>query len=79
VASTLPVANDQITDPLDLASGASKTFDVFLDQGIMQVPFGAPIVIEAVLSAQDDPGNSIHLLAQTEQPFAQVYLPLMHK
>ena len=79
VTSTLPIANDQITDPLQLANGANTTFDIFFDQGNVQVAFGAPIVLEAVLSTQDDPGNSIHLFAQTSQPFAQVYLPLMRK
>lgn len=79
VTSTLPIANDQITDPLPLANGASKTFDIFFDQGNVQVAFGAPIVLEAVLSTQDDPGNLIHLFAQTAQPFSQVYLPLMKK
>jgi hypothetical protein len=79
VASTLPIANDQITDPLDLAGGASTTFDIFFDQSNEQLAFGSSILLEATLSTQDDPGNLIHLFAQTSQPFAMVYLPLLRK
>jgi hypothetical protein len=81
VASTLPLASDQITDPLQLAGGASTTFDIFFDQGNVQVPFGSPILLEATLSAQDDPGNLIHLFAQTSQPFVldYFYFPLLKK
>jgi len=79
VASTLPMVNDQITDPLELAGGANTTSDIFFNQGGVHVAFGAPIVLEAVLSTQDDSGNSIHLIAQTSQTFAQIYLPLLMK
>ena len=79
VVSTLPMASEQITDPLQLSGGASTTFDIFFNQSNVQVAFGAPIVLEAVLSPQDDPGNSFHLIVQTSEPFTKVYLPLLNK
>jgi len=79
VTSTLQLASDQISDPLLLAGGASATFDIFFSQANVQVGYGAPVVLEAFLSTQDDTGNSIHLIAQTSQPFAQVLLPLIKK
>jgi hypothetical protein len=79
VASTLSLVSDQISTPVDMAGGTSQTFDIFFDQGGVRVPYGAPIVMEAVLSDPADPGNSINLLAQTTQPFQQVYLPLVTK
>jgi hypothetical protein len=78
VTSTLSMVSDQITsDPLQLAGGASTTFDIFFNQSNVRIPFGAPIVFEAVLSAQDDSDNLIHLFVQTSQPFSLVFLPRM--
>ena len=79
IASTLPMASDQVSDPLVLPGGASKTFDITFKDGGEQVAFGAPILLEAVLSTQDDPGDAIHLIAQTTQPFSQLYLPVIGK
>lgn len=79
VTSTLPIVNDQVSDPLLLAGGASTTFDIFFDQGSKQIAFGGPIVLEAVLSTQDDPDNSFHLFAQISEPFAQVFVPVTRK
>jgi hypothetical protein len=36
-------------------------------------------VLEAVLAAQDDSGNTIHLYSQTLSPLAAVYVPIAVK
>lgn len=79
IASTLSIVSDQVADPFDLSAGGIQTFDIYFDEGGVRVPYGAPVILEATLTAQDDPGNPIHLLAQTSQPFQQAYLPLVTK
>lgn len=75
-ASTLPVASDLITSTLALAGGGSIAFDIFLDQGGVRLQSGAPLILEASLAADDDPGNTIHMLVQTSEPFSTLYLPI---
>jgi hypothetical protein len=79
VVSTLPMASEQVTDPLVLAGGASSSFDVFFAAGGVRVPLGMPIVLEAVVSTQDDLGDPIHVIAQTDQPFSELFLPALNK
>jgi hypothetical protein len=73
IAATLPLAGEAITEPIELAPNAaySMTFDSLLR--------GHGYVIEAQLSAADDPFNSVHVLAQTGLPPYRVYLPLVLK
>jgi hypothetical protein len=73
IAATLPLAGEAITEPIELAPNAatSVTFDSLLR--------GHGYVIEAQLSASDDPFNSVHVLAQTSLPPYRVYLPVVMK
>jgi hypothetical protein len=79
VASLLPVASLPITSPLEMSGGSSLSFDINLTNGGVHLLKDQPIVLEAVLSDPNDPGNLIHLLVQTTQPFAEINLPLMNK
>jgi hypothetical protein len=79
VASTLSMVSDQIASPTDMPGASSQTFDILFNQGEVRVPQGAPVVLEATLSAQDDQSNLIHLFVQTTQPFAEMFLPVMRK
>ncbi|HSD85576.1 MAG TPA: hypothetical protein VLG46_17070 [Anaerolineae bacterium] len=71
VALQLPFVAELITEPLTLPPLASQSFAVSLSV------LNQPIVFEARLSAEDDPGNTVHLLAQTMVPGWQVFLPLV--
>ncbi len=71
VAQQLPLEAELITEPLTLPPLASQSFAVSL------TALNQPIVVEADLSAEDDPGNTIHLLAQTMVPGWQVFLPVV--
>ncbi len=73
IAATLPLAGEAITEPIELAPNAaySMTFDSLLR--------GHGYVIEAQVSAEDDPFNSVRVLAQTGLPPYRVYLPLISK
>ena len=71
VALQLPFVAELITEPLTLPPLASQAFAVEL------TTLNQPIVFEAHLSVEDDPDNTIHLLAQTMVPGWQVFLPLV--
>ncbi len=71
VAQQLPFVAELITEPLTLPPLASQAFAVQLTS------LNQPIVFEAHLSAEDDPGNTVHLLAQTTVPGWQVFLPVI--
>jgi hypothetical protein len=62
-----------ITEPLTLPPLASQAFDVQL------TALNQPIVFEAQLSREDDPGDVVHLLAQTTVPGWQVFLPIVRR
>jgi hypothetical protein len=73
IADTLPLAGEGITEPIALAPNAaySMTFD-----GLLR---GHGYVVDARLSAEDDPFNSVLVFAQTGLPPYQTYLPLISK
>ncbi len=71
VAQQLPLVTELITDPLTLPPLASQAFDVQL------TALNQPIVFEVQLSREDDPGDVVHLLAQTMVPGWQVFLPVI--
>jgi hypothetical protein len=71
VAQQLPLVAELITEPLTLPPLASQTFDVQL------TALNQLIVFEAQLSREDDPGDVVHLLAQTTVPGWQVFLPII--
>lgn len=71
IALQLPFVAELITEPLTLPPLAAQSFAVQL------TALNQPIVFEAHLSAEDDPGNTVHLLAQTMVPGWQVFLPLI--
>jgi len=73
IAMLLPMASEVVTDPLTLLPSANQTFNVEVASA------NHPYVIEAVLSAEDDPGNLVHTLVQTLSPPYAVYLPLVWK
>ncbi len=86
VVSGLPLVSQFVTDALPLDPGSAGDFGVSLSAPF--IPGGAvistlarlepshPYVLEAVLAAQDDPGNSIHLYSQALSPWAAVYVPV---
>lgn len=71
IALQLPYVAELITEPLTLPPLASQVFAVQLSA------LNQPIVFEAHLSAEDDPGYTVHLLAQTAVPGWQVFLPVI--
>jgi hypothetical protein len=71
VALQLPLVGELITEPLMLPPLAVQSFAVPL------AALNQPIVFEAHLSTEDDPSNSVHLLAQTTVPGWQVWLPII--
>jgi hypothetical protein len=73
IAMLLPLASEVVTDPVTLLPSASQSFNAAVLLG------NHPYVIEAVLSAEDDPGNLIHVLAQSTSPTFYIYLPLTLK
>ena len=60
-----------ITEPVTLPPLASQSFDVQLST------LNQPIVFEVRLSPEDDPGDVVHLLAETTVPGWQVFLPVV--
>ncbi len=72
-ALLLPLASEVITNPVTLLPSTSQSFNAAVLLG------NHPYVIEAVLSTEDDPGNLIHVLAQTASPPFNIYLPLTFK
>jgi hypothetical protein len=75
VAGTLPMVSLLAQDPQSLPPGATSFFDVFFDAP----RFDHPYVLQAVLAAEDDPGNVYSLFSQATSPpaAALVYLPLV--
>lgn len=73
IAATLPLAGEAITEPIVLAPNAaySVTFD-----GLLR---GHGYVVDARLSAEDDPFTNVHVLAQTALPPYRTYLPVLSK
>ena len=71
IAAQLPLVSELITEPVTLPPLASQTFDVQLDA------LNQPIVFEVRMSPEDDPGDVVHLLAQTFVPGWQVFLPIV--
>jgi hypothetical protein len=78
VAAGLPMVSELAPDPLDLPPGAINTFDVFFAPAPTLEP-NHPYVLEAVLAAEDDPGNTIHLYSQSLSPLATIFLPVALK
>ncbi len=73
VALQLPLVAELITEPLTLPPLAAQSFAVQL------TALNQPIVFEAQLSREDDPGDGVHLLAQTTVPGWQVFLPVIRR
>jgi hypothetical protein len=71
IAQQLPFVTELITEPVTLPPLASQSFDVQL------TALNQPIVFEVRLSPEDDPGDVLHLLAQTSVPGWQVFLPVV--
>jgi len=71
IAAQLPLVTELITEPVTLSPLASQSFDVHLDA------LNQPIVFEVRMSSEDDPGDVVHLLAQTSVPGWQVFLPIV--
>jgi hypothetical protein len=94
VVGQLQLVSNLAPDPVPLAPGTSSFFDVFLvlshagpSQHVAGVPMDSaallepnhPYVLEAVLEAEDDSGNTIHLYSQALSPLQAVYLPIARK
>jgi hypothetical protein len=71
VAQQLLLVTELITEPVTLPPLASQAFDVQL------AVLNQPIVFEVQMSPEDDPGDTVHLLAQTIVPGWQVFLPVL--
>lgn len=71
IAQQLPLVTELITEPVTLPPLASQAFAVQLSA------LNQPIVFEVRLSREDDPGDVVHLLAQTMVPGWQVFLPIV--
>jgi hypothetical protein len=71
VALQLPLVAELITEPLTLPPLAAQSF------GVQLTALNQPIVFEAQLSREDDPGDVVQLLAQTTVPGWQVFLPII--
>jgi hypothetical protein len=71
IAQQLPLVTELITEPMTLLPLASQSFDVQLSA------LNRPIVFEVHLSPEDDPTDSVHLLAETTVPGWQVFLPIV--
>ncbi len=86
VVSTLPMVGEFAPDPVPLNPGAASTVDVYFEPPVVTgdplantaalLEPNHPYVLEAVLSAQDDPGNTVRLYSQTLSPLAAVYVPI---
>jgi hypothetical protein len=82
VISTLPFVLELQPNPQALAPNSDNFFDVFFDTTVS--PNYAPLlepnhpyILEAVLTAEDDPGNAARLYAQGLSPLIPLYLPLV--
>ena len=73
IALQLPLVAELITEPLTLPPLAAQSFDVQL------TALNQPIVFEARLSREVDPGDVVQLLAQTTVPGWQVFLPVIRR
>ena len=73
VATQLPLVAELITEPLTLPPLTSQAFSVQLSA------LNQPIVFEAWLSREDDPGDTLHMLAQTTVPGWQIFLPIIRR
>jgi len=73
IAATLPLAGEGITEPITLAPNAtySMTFTDLLR--------GHGYVVDAQLSAEDDPFTTVQVFAQTGLPPYRTYLPIITK
>jgi len=71
IALQLPFVTELITEPVTLPPLASQSFEVQLSA------LNQPIVFEARLSPEDDPGDMVHLLAETTVPGWQIFLPVV--
>ena len=68
-----PVEQPAISDPQTLPPGADRPFDV-----VFSAPtFNHPYLIEVVLAAEDDPGNTFRLYSPIMSPPALVFLPVV--
>ena len=70
-----PVEQPPISDPQTLPPGADSVFDVFFSAPT----FNHPYLIEVVLAAEDDPGNTFRLYSPVMSPPAMVFLPLVQR
>jgi hypothetical protein len=73
IAMQLPFVTELITEPVTLPPFASQSFDVQLSA------LNQPIVFEARLSPEDDPSDTVHLLAETTVPGWQIFLPVVRR
>jgi hypothetical protein len=71
IAQQLPFVTELITEPLTLPPLAAQSFAVELSA------LNQPIVFEVRMSSEDDPSDVVHLLAQTNVPGWQVFLPVV--
>jgi len=74
-AGALAVAQLAISDPQTLPPGADSVFDLFFSAPT----FNHSYLIEAVLAAEDDPGNTFRLYSPIMSPPARVFLPLVQR
>ncbi len=77
VVSGLPLVNDAISDPLELAGGGMASFTILFNETGVTLVSGQPVILEAALSTDADPGDTITLVAEVSPPAAQVYLPVV--
>lgn len=59
-----------------LPAGGDRLFDVPFDPAAAP---GQPFVLDALLSAEDDFGNTVHLFSQASAPLVGLYLPVILK
>ena len=74
-AGALAVAQPAISDPQTLPPGPDSVFDVFFSTPT----FNHSYLVEAVLAAEDDPGNTLRLYSPVMSPPAMVFLPLVQR
>ena len=70
-----PITQPVIPDPQTLLPGA----DIALDAFFGEPTFNHPFLIEAVLTAEDDPGNTFRLYSPVMSPPAMVFLPIVQR
>ena len=76
VASQLPLFTEAITQPVTLASHGTFVFDLSFAQ-MEQLLLDQALVVDVVLSPEDDPDNVTHLVAQTLGQVTRVHAPLV--